>query len=616
MSAPLPLPTCCGGRLPSTERKTAVPNRLATEESAYLRHHGEQPVDWYPWGAEAFARAQREDKPILLSIGYEACHWCHVMARESFADEATAALMNEGFINVKVDREERPDVDQLYQQTHIMLRRNGGGWPLTVFLSPQGVPFYSGTYFPHEAQSDLPALRDILASVGTVWRERRPELIKQDKALIDGLIQRAPKPSDEPLDATVREHARSQLAAAFDSDNGGFGIAPKFPHPTDLSFLLRRARDEGDEHARHMALFTLHKMAEGGLYDHIGGGFFRYSVDTQWVVPHFEKMLCDNALMLGLYADALRMTDSPLFREAIEGTVGWVLREMLLPSGGFQSTLPADDAEGMEGGAYVWEPDAIRQALIPNEWDLVAAHWGLIYPANVGDKHWHLRVMSPTAELARTVDYPEPVVATFLASARAKLLVLRDQRKRPELDEQVLTSWHALMITGLVQAAQACSKPDWLAAARAALSYLQDKRWSADSSLLLATPTQEGFLDDHAFLLEATLALHEAAPEAGDLPFAKALADTLLAQFEDPTEGGFFFTRNDAPPLFYRLKLGQDTATHSGNGTAALALQALSRLTDEVRYAEAAKRCVRALASTVRQDPTSHTRLLLAAQAV
>jgi len=593
-----------------------VPNRLATETSAYLRHHAEQSVDWYPWCAEAFERAQSEGKPILLSIGYEACHWCHVMAKESFADEATAALMNQGFISIKVDREERPDVDQLYQQAHLMLRRNGGGWPLTVFLSPQGVPFYSGTYFPKEAQSDLPALADILASVSTVWRERRTELIKQDKALLDGLAQRAPRPGDEPLDAPVREHARAQLAAAFDADNGGFGVAPKFPHPTDLAFLLRRARDEGDEHARHMALFTLHKMAEGGLYDQIGGGFFRYSVDASWQMPHFEKMLCDNALMLGLYADGLRMTGSPLFRQVLEDTVAWVLREMRLPSGGFQAALPADDADGHEGGAYVWEADAIRQALIPNEWDLAAAHWGLIFPPNVGDKHWHLRVISATDSLARTVDYPEPVVINFLKSARAKLLALREQRKRPEVDEQVLTSWHALMITGLVQAGLACEQPEWLEAARAALGHVQEQRWSADSALLLATPTQEGFLDDHAFLLEATLALHEAAPQPGDLAFAQALADALLAQFEDTAQGGFFFTRHDAPALFYRLKSGQDTATPSGNGTAALALQALSRLTGEARYAQAAARCVRALASTARQDPTSHTRLLQAAMAV
>lgn len=588
-------------------------HRLNNAPSAYLRHHADQPVDWYPWGPEALQKAQQEDKPILLSIGYQACHWCHVMANESFSDEGTAALMNTHFINIKVDREERPDIDQLYQQTHQILRRSGGGWPLTAFLSPQGVPFYSGTYFPREAQADLPALSDILQSVSNVWRDRREALATQDQALIKRLIEMAPRATDVVLDAQAREGARQQLSVAFDADHGGFGIAPKFPHPTDLAFLLRRGRDEQDEHARHMALFTLHKMAEGGLYDQLGGGFFRYSVDASWQVPHFEKMLCDNALLLSLYADALTTTGTPLFRQVIEGTVEWVMRDMLLPSGGMRATLPADDKSGVEGGDYIWASELFRTALKPGEWDVCGAHWGLIDAPNIVGQYWHLHVARPVASLARTLDYPEDVVKVMIDAGKAKLLALRQTRPQAEADEQVLTSWQALMITGLVHAAQACQRPEWLDAARAALQFIRTQRWTPENGLISSTG-QAAFLDDHAFLLEAVLALHQAGPQTGDIAFAKALADTLLTQFEDPAEGGFFFTRHDAPALFHRFKPSQDTATPSGNGTAALALIDLADASQDTRYRDAARRCVHAMAATVAADPTSHTRLLLAAE--
>lgn len=585
-----------------------MPNHLANAHSAYLRHHADQAIEWYPWGEAALQRARDEGKPILLSIGYEACHWCHVMARESFADADTAALMNEHFINIKVDRQERPDLDQLYQQTHLILRRSGGGWPLTAFLSPQGLPFYSGTYFPCEAQPDLPAFADILNSVASVWRERRADLARQDQALLDSLLTNAPRPSLTQLDAGVHEQARQQLAVAFDAENGGFGVAPKFPHPTDLAFLLRRAEQAQDEHARHMALFTLHKMAEGGLYDQLGGGFFRYSVDARWQVPHFEKMLCDNALMLGLYAQALTMTGQPLFRQVLEGTVSWVLREMQTPSGGLLASLPADDVAGLEGGRYTWEAEAFRTALTPNEWDLCSAHWGLIDEPQLAGR-WHLRVARPAQALAHSVDYPEQVVTDLIESGRGKLLALRDQRPQAAPQDQVLTSWQALMATGLAQAAMACEQATWLSAARSALNFIKAERWQPELGLL-SSPGQAGFLDDHAFTLEAVLALHARAPHDDDLPFAQALADTLLQRFEDQADGGFFFSPHDAPALFHRLKPGQDTATPSGNGTAGLALLTLGRLCDEPRYVAAATRCAQAFASTVQQDPTSHTRLL------
>lgn len=601
----------------------AMTNRLATQQSAYLLQHAAQPVDWYPWGDEALALAKRLDKPILLSIGYAACHWCHVMADESFTDAATAAVMNEGFINIKVDREERPDIDAVYQMAHQLLRRSGGGWPLTIFLSPQGVPFYSGTYFPSEAPDGQATFRDILSSVSTVWSDKRDALAQQDQALRLALAAIAPQVDEAAvIDAAVSTQARQQLAAAFDAKHGGFGAAPKFPHPSELAFLLRRGLDDGDEQARDMALLTLRNMAQGGLYDQIGGGFFRYSVDVQWQIPHFEKMLCDNGVLLALYADALALTGEPLFQRVVEDTAAWALREMQAASGGFHTSLAAGDAQGREGHFYTWESEPLRLALSPMEWDVCAAHWGLVDSPNFEGKHWHLRVARPAAALATTLQQPEAPLQDLISGARAKLLIERDKRDRPARDAKVLTGWTALMVTGLARAGAVCQRPDWLQAARAALHFLRTERWFDDgrtSGRLQALPNQEAFLDDHAFLLEAVLALHQVDPQLGDLPFAEAIAKAMLAQFEDRDVGGFFFTRHEAPALIHRLKTGLDAATPSGNGVAALALLALSRLVvspNAVRYRTAAQRCVRVFASTVCGDPASSTHLLQAAIAI
>jgi len=598
-----------------------MPNRLASQPSAYLLQHAGQPVDWYPWGDEALALAQRQDKPILLSIGYAACHWCHVMARESFSDPAIAALMNDGFVNIKVDREERPDLDAVYQMAHQLLRRSGGGWPLTIFLSPQGMPFYSGTYFPAEAPAGQATFRHVLGSVSTVWSEQRPALALQDEALRLALAARVPHPDPKAVvDASARAQASQQLATAFDPVQGGFGAAPKFPHPGDLAFLLRRAREEGDEPAGQMALLTLRKMAEGGLYDQIGGGFFRYSVDAGWRIPHFEKMLYDNGVLLALYADALALTGEPLFRRVVEDTAGWALREMQSATGGFHASLAAGDGQGREGRFYVWESEPLRLALSPNEWDVCAAHWGLVDAPGFEGRYWQLRVARPAAALAATLRRPEAQVEELIASARPKLLAERDKRERPARDAKLLTGWTALMMTGLARAGAVCRRPDWLQAARAALRFVRLERWQDDgrtSGRLQALPGQDAYLDDHAFLLEAVLALHDADPQPDDLPFAQAIVKAMLAQFEDRDEGGFFFTRHDARPLIHRLKTGLDAATPSGNGVAALALLALSDKLDAPqasRYRLAAERCVRVFATTVLKDPASFPRLLQAAE--
>lgn len=598
-------------------------NRLASQQSAYLLQHATQPVDWYPWGAEALALAKRLDKPILLSIGYAACHWCHVMARESFADPATAALMNEGFVNIKVDREERPDLDAVYQMAHQLLRRSGGGWPLTIFLSPQGMPFYSGTYFPSDAPEGQATFRHVLGSVSTVWSEQREALRRQDQALRQALAAKQPQPDEAVLlDATVSAQARQQLAAAFDATHGGFGAAPKFPHPSDLAFLLRHAREAHDDQARDMALHTLRKMAEGGLCDQIGGGFFRYSVDAQWRIPHFEKMLCDNGVLLALYADALALTGEPLFRRVVEDTADWALREMQADAGGFYASLAADDPQGREGHFYVWTSEALRLALSPQEWDVCAAHWGLVDLPNFEGHLWHVYVARSAAQLATRLQRPEALVQELIASAKDKLLIERDKRDRPARDAKVLTGWTALMVTGLARAAAVGQRPDWLKAARSALGFLRQTRWADDgrsSGRLQTLPNQDAFLDDHAYLLQAVLALHELDPQPDDLPFAEGLARAMLAQFEDRDVGGFFFTRHDAPPLIQRLKTGMDAALPSGNGVAAQALLALSSQVvapNAAAYRKAAERCVRVFAASTRADPASHTSLLQAAIAM
>jgi uncharacterized protein YyaL (SSP411 family) len=460
----------------------------------------------------------------------------------------------------------------------------------------------------------------VLGSVSTVWSEQREALARQDQALRAALAASQPKADGAALpDAAVRTQAWQQLATAFDARHGGFGAAPKFPHPSELAFLLQRGSDDGDAQARDMALFTLRKMAEGGLFDQIGGGFFRYSVDAQWRIPHYEKMLSENGVLLALYADALALTGEPLFRRVGEATADWALREMQSDAGGFHASLAADDPQGREGQCYVWDAEALRQALSNFEWDVCAAHWGLVDAPNFEGRSWHLHVARPVEKLAATLDRPQALVQEFITSARDKLLIVRDTRERPLRDAKVLTGWTALMVTGLARAARECQRRDWLKAARAELRFLRNARWLDDgrtSGQLQTLPGQAAFLDDHSFLLQAVLALHEADPQPDDLPFAEGLAQAMLAQFEDRDAGGFYFTRHDAPALIHRLKTAADAATPSGNGVAVWALLALSRKVSEpnaARYRMAAQRCVQVFAATVRADPASCTRLLGAA---
>ncbi len=591
-----------------------MPNRLAQETSPYLQQHADNPVDWYPWGEEALTLARRADRPILLSIGYSACHWCHVMAHESFEDPEVAARMNRHFVNIKVDREERPDLDQIYQTAHQLLAQRPGGWPLTMFLAPDGAPFFGGTYFPKQSRYGLPGFADLLERVANLYRVRRSEIERQNGSLIealDGAIAAVPagpeELSEEPLAKAVE-----LASASFDPRHGGFGAAPKFPHPADLGWLLRRSTGPADPGA-DMVLATLRHMAEGGIYDQLGGGFCRYSVDERWEIPHFEKMLYDNGPLLALYADAWQVTGSPLFRKTAEATAAWVLREMQSPEGGYYSSLDAD-SEHEEGKFYVWSADEARARLPPEEFAVAEAHYGLDQPPNF-EGRWHLRIAQPLEAVAARLGKPLEDCERLLTSAREKLFAVRAQRVRPGRDEKILTAWNALMIEGMAHAARVFDRPDWLASARRALDFVTREMWR--DGRLLVTWKQgrahlNAYLDDHAFLLAALLEVIQADFRAVDLDFARRLADVLLERFEDQESGGFFFTSHDHERLIHRPKTGHDSAIPSGNGVAAFALQRLGHLLGETRYLEAARRTLRLYYPQLAHTPAGHATLLAA----
>ncbi|MEO7404163.1 MAG: thioredoxin domain-containing protein, partial [Burkholderiales bacterium] len=545
-------------------RSTDPHNRLARETSPYLQQHATNPVDWYPWGPEALERAKREDKPILLSIGYSACHWCHVMAHESFEDLAIAAVMNERFINIKVDREERPDIDQIYQTAHQMLTQRSGGWPLTMFLAPDQVPFFGGTYFPKTPRHNLPGFVNIMERVERAFHEKRSDITKQNAAIVEafGRGDQADQPAaPSAFSVDVIEQAIEGLAERFDIEHGGFGEAPKFPHSSDLALLLRHSAGHRDEvsaaASAHIALLTLRKMAEGGIYDHLGGGFCRYSVDRYWMIPHFEKMLYDNGPLLSLYTDAWRVTSEPLFAQIVAETAGWVMREMQSPEGGYYSSLDAD-SEGEEGKFYRWTQEEARALLPPAEFAIVEQYYGLVGHANFEGHYWHLNIVQSLAQTAEKCGVSTVVAQSLLDAARVRLLAARERRIRPGRDEKILTSWNALAIAGMARAGIVFSRPEWIASARRAMDFLQRRLWQ--DGRLLATYKDDrahlsAYLDDYATMIAALLELAQAgAFAADDLAFAQSLADVLLAQFEDPESGGFFFTANDHEQLIHRPK--------------------------------------------------------------
>jgi len=584
-------------------------NRLARETSPYLLQHADNPVDWYPWGEEAFALARSTGKPVLLSIGYSACHWCHVMAHESFEDERTAALMNARFVNIKVDREERPDVDRIYQTAHQLLTQRGGGWPLTMFLNPEDQrPYFGGTYFPNEPRYGMPSFTVLLTKVANYYDEHRDEIRQQAERLTDVLDQLEPPAAPASASFTGRplERVREQLEASFDRDFGGFGGAPKFPHPTTIDRLLRTwrasAQDaEPDVEALFMATLTLTRMAQGGIYDHIGGGFCRYSVDQYWQIPHFEKMLYDNGPLLAVYAEAHLATGEPLFARTANETADWMMADMRAPNGGFYSSRDAD-SEGEEGKFYVWQPGEVEALIGPEAYRVFAGYFGLDQAPNFEGK-WHLTVRQAVED------------DTVIDAARSVLREARSKRVSPGRDDKQLASWNALAIRGLAIAGRVLRRDDLVAAAADAIAFIR-RHLFVNGRLLASHKDGESrfpaYLDDHAFLVCALLELLQARWDTGHLEFAIALADILLEHFEDDGSGGFFFTADDHEQLMHRPKPLADEAMPSGNGTAAFALQRLGHLVGDHRYTDAAERVLRCAWRAMDEYPHGHVTLLAA----
>ena len=587
-----------------------MPNRLASETSPYLLQHADNPVDWYPWCDEAFELARETGKPVLLSIGYSACHWCHVMAHESFEDDATAELMNELFVNIKVDREERPDVDKIYQTAHQLLTQRGGGWPLTMFLSPADQrPFFGGTYFPNEARYGMPSFGDLLRKVASYYADHGDAIREQGARLVDVIDKLTPEsaPGDLVLTPEPVDKLRKRLTDSFDYDFGGHGGAPKFPHPGTIEWLLRAWRrttddEEPDVDALFMASLTLKRMADGGIFDHVAGGFCRYSVDRYWQIPHFEKMLYDNGALLSAYALAHLATGEALFGDTARRTADWMLADMRTPEGSFYSAYDAD-SEGEEGKFYVWTPDEVRALVDEESFELLARRFGLDQEPNFEGK-WHLTVRED-------VDDPDGRIAAALET----LLAERAKRVPPGLDDKQLTAWNALAIRGMAIAGRVPGREDLVDAAATAAAFVRDRLFV--DGRLLATyqqgqPRFAAYLDDYAFLLDALLELLQSRWDTGQLNFAIEIADALLAHFEDKDDGGFYFTADDHEQLMHRPKPLADEAVPSGNGIAALALQRLGHLVGEHRYTEAAERALRSAWKAMDEYPHGHVSLITA----
>jgi uncharacterized protein len=569
-------------------------NRLAHETSPYLLQHKDNPVDWYPWGEEALARARAEDRPILLSIGYSACHWCHVMERESFEDENTARLMNELFVCVKLDREERPDLDSIYMEA-CQAMTGSGGWPLNVFLTPEHVPFYAGTYFPPQPRMGMPSWRQVIEAVAHAWQEKKDDIREGGARIAERLRGGALlAPSDEPMNAEELDAAVRALAGQFDAAHGGFGGAPKFPPASALEFLLRRGELD-------MTAQTLRAMASGGMYDQIGGGFARYSVDALWLVPHFEKMLYDNALLARVYLHGWQAIGDDLFREVVEETLDWALREMRASEGGFYSALDAD-SEGVEGKFYVWSVEEMRAALEGEpDVDEAVAWFGATDRGNFE---------------GRNIPVRGPGTPERLGDWRRRLYEARAQRVWPGLDDKRLTAWNALMISALAEAGAVLERPDYVEAAVGCAEFLLGSVRDGEGRLLRTWKDGQAklnaYLEDHAYLVEALITLYESTFDPRWFAEARALADTMIERFADEENGGFFETSSDHEQLLSRRKDLEDHPIPSGNSSAAYGLLRLAALTGEAGYEERAVGVLRLLHELAGKHPQAFGHLLQA----
>jgi uncharacterized protein YyaL (SSP411 family) len=594
-----------------------VPNRLAGETSPYLLQHAHNPVDWYPWGPEALERARAEDKPIFLSIGYSACHWCHVMERESFEDPRTAAVMNAAFVNIKVDREERPDLDGIYMQA-VQAMTGSGGWPMTVFLMPDGTPFYGGTYFPPDDRlPNMPSFTRVLGAIADAWQNRRNDVVQTGTQLREHLSQgilKSPVAAQGALDPGLLDAAGRGLVAQHDPEYGGFGGAPKFPQPMALEFLLRYAQRSGNEAAREVAVHTLERMAQGGIYDHLGGGFHRYSTDAEWLVPHFEKMLYDNAQLARVYLMGYQATGKAEFRDVAEQVIEYVLRDMTDPSGGFYSTEDAD-SEGEEGAFYIWRPAELHDLLGDADARVFGAFYDVQQPGNFEGRASILHVDDTPTELAARLGLSEDDVLRALERGRKVLFEARALRERPARDEKVLASWNGMMLRALAEAARVLDRTDFLHAALRNADFLLSTMRRPDGAMYRTwkpghTARLNGYLEDQANVTDGLVALYEATFDPRWLRAAATLADIILARFADADNGGFFDTSSDHETLISRPKDVFDNATPSGNAVAADVLLRLGLLTGKDEYVRAAEGVLNLLREPMSRYPLGFARAM------
>ena len=579
-------------------------NRLARETSPYLLQHAHNPVDWYPWGEEAFQRAQREDKPILLSIGYSACHWCHVMERESFENEKIAALMNEAFVCIKVDREERPDLDEIYMNAVQMLTGRGG-WPMTMFLTPAGEPFYGGTYFPPEDRQGMPGFPRILLGVSQAYRERPADVQKSVGEILAALNRMSEsRQSAKNFSPEVIEASCEKIARAYDSENGGLGKAPKFPNPGVYELFLRHYHRSKNQSYLAMVTYTLAKMADGGIYDHLGGGFHRYSVDARWLVPHFEKMLYDNAQLLKIYADVYTITGAPLFKSVVEETAAYLVREMLHDEGGFYSTQDAD-SEGEEGKFFVWSPDEVMRILGNESGETFCRMYDVTEPGNFEGKN----ILHPILSIEQASKYfrAEPAaIEKRIADAKSKLFIERETRTKPFRDEKIITAWNGLALSGLAAAIRISADPVCIDAAQRTVEFIFDKVFH-DGFLLHTYKDGQakllGYLDDYAFLGVGVLDLYETLFDRSLLRRAQQLSEILIAEFSDDEGAGFFYTGKSHEKLVSRSKPLFDASIPSGNAMATQLLLRLHYITGDDEYRARAEKILYSYYEAMENQP-------------
>ena len=597
-----------------------MPNRLKDATSPYLLQHADNPVDWHFWDQQSLSLAKNSDKPVFLSIGYAACHWCHVMERESFQHQDIAAIMNEHFVCIKVDREERPDLDRIYQIAYQILNHKPGGWPLNLCLTPQGhAPFFAGTYFPPEPRFSLPSLKTVLLQAISHYRQNRDRLSRYHVLFAAALEQINPSPatSDFPDADKLLTEAVTALQGEFDAVHGGFGRPPKFPRPAQLDLLLLgagRSRDSISQHCSEMASLTLLRMAGGGLFDQLGGGFFRYSVDREWTIPHFEKMLYDNAQLLFTYSTAFMHSKTPLYERIIAATANWIMAEMQDPAGGYCSALDAD-SEGQEGKYYVWSETDLRAVLPDPLYSELEYQYGLFGEPNF-EGSWHFGL---NREIDLKTRDEHPAALRTFHQARQTLLAVRNNRLRPSLDSKILTAWNGLMIKGMARAARTLNRPEYLNSAQQALQFIRSNLWRGTRLMACCTQGQStlnGYLDDYAFMIEGLLEMLAAKWNTADLELATCIADAMIERFEDAEQGGFYFSSHDHERLLCRLKPGSDDAIPSGNALAIRSLAALGALTGNARYLESADRALQLFADELKRQPSVNASMITALQQV